>query len=183
MFVIIPTFENYEINENGEIRERGSKKAIVPFMKNGYPFVILKKGINSYVLEEVSIHQLLGLAFLDRKEEDKEIIHINGLKKDNRIENLRWITTQEKKDINKEKYQMRREIRTRLMEHFPILEKSWYDDLIPFLLIIQARESKYQFGIQINYYELRRDCLQAIMEDIYKIVKKFYFEKRGIQNE
>ena len=194
MFKTIPNFESYEIDEKGIIRESENKKIILPFTQNGYYSVTLKKrksypdfnnqterGINSYVLEKISVHQLLGKTFLEYKEEDKEIIHINGLKKDNRIENLKWITAQEKSNIKKEKDKVKAEIRLRLMEKFSVLETSWYDKLIPSLLVIQAKKSKYQFGIQTEQYELRNDCLQEIMEDIYEIVKKFYFEKRDIQ--
>ena len=196
MYKIIPNFEDYEISESGKIRERETGREISPFSQDDYSFVTLKKrkrypdfdeeksrGVNSYFFETVSIHRLMGETFLEQKEDDEEIIHINGIKKDDRIENLKWISNQEVNRIKKEKYLVKQEIKRRLMEHFPNLAIAEYDDLISSLLIIQVFANKYQFGVCTSHYELRNDCLNYIMEDIYNIVKNFYFEKRGIDYE
>lgn len=41
------------------------------------------------------VHRLIGEAFLCLRPTDKEINHINGIKADNRAENLEWVTKSE----------------------------------------------------------------------------------------
>jgi len=57
--------------------------------KNGYDYVCIKKGNRYY---RRLVHRLVAIAFLLNPENKKEINHKNGIKTDNRVDNLEWAT-------------------------------------------------------------------------------------------
>ena len=98
--------KQYEISSIGNLRSidrlvdhyKGGKRLYKGSIKNtrlndkGYYRCNLKKDGKRY---DFTVHRLVAIAFLD-KPENKEIInHINGIKSDNRIENLEWCTASE----------------------------------------------------------------------------------------
>lgn len=85
----IPEFEGkYEASNLGRIR---SKRCILKQRLNrrGYPVVELSHGTYS---RESQVHSQVLAAFRGPREPDQECCHSNGIKTDNRLENLRWDT-------------------------------------------------------------------------------------------
>ena len=41
------------------------------------------------------VHRVLSIAFIPNPENKREVDHINGIRDDNRLENLRWVTKKE----------------------------------------------------------------------------------------
>lgn len=95
----IKDFPNCQISNYGKFMKNGEKKEPYKDSK-GYLRVYLGKGINA------KVHRLVALAFLPNPENKPQIDHINTIKDDNRVENLRWATNKENSNnpISKSKY-------------------------------------------------------------------------------
>jgi predicted glycosyltransferase involved in capsule biosynthesis len=90
---LIPEYPNYSITKEGNIINNKKNRELKLILGNmGYYQVSLS---NKGKIKNFNIHRLLAVAFLDNIENKKSINHINGIKTDNRIENLEWVTAGE----------------------------------------------------------------------------------------
>ena len=103
----IPNFYGiYQVSNLGNVKSLNRKvnhltsgsltlkgKIIKPYItRGGYLIVNLYKESKP---NKFSIHRLVGIAFLKNKFNKDDINHINGIKTDNRVENLEWCTRSE----------------------------------------------------------------------------------------
>lgn len=99
-------FPGYEVGSLGNVRSwwvprSGVKKLKEPrvlksfFDGSGYLRVKLYKNKKPKTL---SVHRLVACAFMRASKERNTVNHINGIKTDNRVENLEWVTFQENID-------------------------------------------------------------------------------------
>lgn len=92
----------YEISNKGQVqgvhrmvvtpnglRTIKGKKLKTRLNNDGYIDVRLTKEKKT---KTTFIHILLAKAFIPKKDEKLEVNHINGIKTDNRLENLEWVT-------------------------------------------------------------------------------------------
>lgn len=98
--------QSYEINDEGKIRSitrltltiKGTYKLVkgrilIPKLhNNGYLFITLSKNGQT---KNYYIHRLVAEAFIPNPEFKPIVNHINGIKSDNTLENLEWVTISE----------------------------------------------------------------------------------------
>lgn len=101
----------YEVSNLGNVRSLGngksnkSKEILLKSRKNKYGYLqigLCKDGKQ----KTYRIHRLVAQAFIPNPENKKEIDHINTVRDDNRVENLRWSTRVENinNNLSKIKY-------------------------------------------------------------------------------
>jgi len=90
----IKGYENlYSATEDGFIYSHRQNKNIVgDSNSSGYKRVILCKDKNR---KRMFVHRLIAEAFIENTYDKRTVNHINGIKTDNRVDNLEWATDSE----------------------------------------------------------------------------------------
>jgi hypothetical protein len=89
----IQEFEVYEVSSFGNIRNTLTGRLLKPNTDTrGYFQTALYKNNHKHTF---LTHRLVASAFIENTADLKEIDHINRMKTDNRVENLRWVSRSE----------------------------------------------------------------------------------------
>ena len=90
-------FDRYEISDTGLVRCKETGELVTPRSNHGYAYLYLRRdeGNGKTRARRALVHRLVADAFMVKPEGKTEIDHINCIRDDNRVENLRWCTKKE----------------------------------------------------------------------------------------
>ena len=93
----IASFEKWKISNYGRIINcKGEEEKLLKYAHvNGYTSICLTQEVNRKKTNRF-VHKLVGQHFLEKKEDDLYVIHLDYDKKNNHVDNLKWATKREK---------------------------------------------------------------------------------------
>jgi hypothetical protein len=89
-YISITLSPTYFISNLGNVKNSRGTILKQTTCKKGYKKISIGNPRKSY-----KVHRLVALMFIENELNKSQVNHINGIKNDNRVENLEWMTNQE----------------------------------------------------------------------------------------
>jgi DNA-binding XRE family transcriptional regulator len=92
VWTVILDATKYQISNKGRVKNN-KEEILTPQLVTGYPRVCLYEGTGKKTCK--LIHVLVAEAFIPNPQNKSQVNHINGIKTDNDVSNLEWVTPSE----------------------------------------------------------------------------------------
>lgn len=144
----------------------------------GYKTVMLSKNNHN---KRFLVHRLVGIAFIENINNKPQIDHINGIKYDNRVENLRWVTDKENSNFPIARENSKNALRKYLLEKDNMdYIRSHKEESIP-IKCTNLKNGNISYYISIRSAFRNTGCSRSTIKDCLKYPnkqrKRFLFEK------
>ncbi len=191
IYKVIEDFENYEVSNLGNVRNKQTKKILKPCdSKKGYKLLSLSKN-GKWCTKQV--HRIVAQAFIPNPHNKPIVDHKDNDRTNNKVENLRWCSSEENSWNRKSSNPLGKGI-----SYWPSPDKSWAEfratiyhkginyDLGDFWTQEEAQQARYEkakelFGEFMNECEKPQEIEVNI--NIKKVKNKNIKVKVNIVNE
>lgn len=84
-------YPGYFVSDRGDVRKPDGSISSQSLSNKGYPRVCIKNKDGKW--RTVNVHRLVASVFIPNPDNLPQVNHKNGVKNDNRVENLEWVTS------------------------------------------------------------------------------------------
>lgn len=91
----------YLISNFGRVYSTKHKKILKPYICTSYGYLLVKLG-SAYKFKNYKLHRLVAETFVDNPDNKSVVHHKDGNPKNNRADNLMWVTAEEHINIHRE---------------------------------------------------------------------------------
>ena len=87
---------NYEVSDDGQVRNYKTKKLLKQGVNKSYPYTRVSFSLGCSGTPKIMfIHRLVAEVFINNPENKPQVNHIDGNKLNNSVSNLEWVTAKE----------------------------------------------------------------------------------------
>lgn len=168
----IPNFSSYEASTFGNIRNEKKVHLSQKPNHNGYIEHNIKDDDGKF--QHRKSHRLIAITFIENPENKATVNHINHDRKDNRVENLEWATSQEQNQHRRKPLNVKSTYRYELKNDTGELNKFENEMWKPIPADIVNGIKSYSVsshGRIMNSNKYGRICEGSVGTDGYKVVK------------